>query len=204
MEFRIFCSKLGIKLAFASVNHPESNGAVERANGLIFSAVSKVLFDMPKGKWAQELVTSVWGHNISHTRTIGFTPFRLLYGEEAITLEELKLGSFHTEIAATTLIQRYVELEAAENASLQATSNLDKYHEETKIWRDKNVLWKNINPGDMVLFRHPDKKGKLQSQWYGPFIVANMVKLGVYRLLNEEGLKTSHTWNIDNLRCFYP
>jgi transposase InsO family protein len=100
-----FLQRIGIKLAFASMNHPESNGAVERANGLIFSAVSKALFDMPKKKRAQELVPSVWGHNISCTRTTGFTPFHLLYGEEAITPEELKLGSFHTEIAATTPVQ---------------------------------------------------------------------------------------------------
>ena len=51
-DFRNFCSKLGIKLAFALVNHLESNGVVERANGLIFTAVSKALFDFPKGKWA--------------------------------------------------------------------------------------------------------------------------------------------------------
>jgi len=86
------------------------------------------------------LITSVWGHNISCTRTTGFTPFHLLYGEEAITPEELKLGSFCTKIAATTPIQRYIELEAAKNAKLQATSNLDKYHQEMKTWRDKKVL----------------------------------------------------------------
>jgi hypothetical protein len=96
---------LGIKLAFTSINQLEINRAVEKVNGLIFSSVSKALFDMPKGKWAQELVTSVWGHNISHTRTTGFIPFRLLYGEEVITPEELKLGSFRTKIAATTPIQ---------------------------------------------------------------------------------------------------
>ena len=84
-----------------------------------------------------------------------------MYGEEAITPEELKLGSFRTEIVATTPIQRYVELEAAENTRLHAASNLDKYHEETKTWRDKKVLRKNINPGDMVLIRHPDKQVKL-------------------------------------------
>lgn len=39
-EFRNFCSELNIKLTFASVNHPQSNGAVERANGLIFTAIS--------------------------------------------------------------------------------------------------------------------------------------------------------------------
>jgi hypothetical protein len=182
-DFRNFCSELGIKLAFTSVNHPESNRVVERANGLIFILVSKALFDMPKGKWAQELVIAVWGHNISCTRTTGFTPFCLLYGKEAITPEELKLGSFRTQIAATTLAHRYIELEAAENARLQATSNLDVYHQETKTWRDKKVLRKNINLGDMVLIRHPDKQGKLQPQWYGPFIVANMVKPGVYMLL---------------------
>ena len=51
----------------------------------------------------------------------------------------------------------------AENARLYAASNLDKYHEETKTWRDKKILPKNINPGDMVLIRHPDKQGNLQS-----------------------------------------
>jgi hypothetical protein len=35
-------------------------------------------------------------------------------------------------------------------------------------------------------------------------MVANMVKLGVYRLLNEEGVETNHTWNTDNLHHFYP
>ena len=53
---------------------------------------------------------------------------------------KLKLGSFRTEIAATALIQRYVELGVVENAKLQAASNLDKYHQETKTWRDKKVL----------------------------------------------------------------
>jgi hypothetical protein len=51
-KFRIFSSELGIKLAFTSVNHLESNGAVKRANGLSFNAVSKALFDFLKGKWA--------------------------------------------------------------------------------------------------------------------------------------------------------
>ena len=166
---------------------------------MIFLAISKSLFDSPKGKWAQELTTSVWAHNISHTRTTGFTPFRLLYGEEDITLEEMKLGLFRTEIPATTLVQRYVEIEAIEDARLQAAHNLDKYHAETKLWRDKKVICKNISPGDLVLIRHPDKQGKLQLQWYGPFVVANKIKPGTFCMLNDEGVKTTHTWNTDNL-----
>ena len=67
------------------------------------------------------------------------------------------LGSFRIEITATTPIQLYVELELAKNARLHAASNLDKYHQETKAWRDKKVLRKNINLDDMVLIHHPDK-----------------------------------------------
>jgi transposase InsO family protein len=103
-EFRNFCSEWGIKIAFASVNHPESNGAVERANGLIFSLVSKALFDLPKGKWPQEIITAVWGHNISRTRTTGFTPFACDMAKKPSRQKELKLGSFRTQIAATTPI----------------------------------------------------------------------------------------------------
>jgi hypothetical protein len=37
------------------VYHPQSNGAVERANGLIFSGIKKSLFAQNKGKWVDEL-----------------------------------------------------------------------------------------------------------------------------------------------------
>ena len=58
-DFRNFYSELNIKLTFASVNHPLTNGAVKKVNGLIFTAISKSLFNSPKGKWTQELTTSV-------------------------------------------------------------------------------------------------------------------------------------------------
>jgi transposase InsO family protein len=38
-NFKEFCKSIGTKLAFASVYHPESNGAVERANRIVFSAI---------------------------------------------------------------------------------------------------------------------------------------------------------------------
>jgi len=46
---------MGTKVIFASVYHPQSNGAVERANGIIFGSIKKCLFDQKKSKWADEL-----------------------------------------------------------------------------------------------------------------------------------------------------
>ena len=43
--FREFCHQLGTNLCFASVYHPQLNGAVERANGIIFSGIKKNIME---------------------------------------------------------------------------------------------------------------------------------------------------------------
>jgi transposase InsO family protein len=53
--FKEYCKSLGTHAKFSSVHHPQSNRAVERANGLIFLGIKKFLFDQKKGKWVDEL-----------------------------------------------------------------------------------------------------------------------------------------------------
>jgi hypothetical protein len=95
--FKDFYHQMGVEAAFASVYHPQSNGAVEKANTLIFLAIKKILEDQPKGKWEEKLSRAVWSHNTSICRATNFTPFRLLYGEEPITPEEIKLRGARTK-----------------------------------------------------------------------------------------------------------
>jgi transposase InsO family protein len=47
--FKDFCYQMGTEAAFASVYHPQSNGAVERANTLIFTSIKKCLENQKKG-----------------------------------------------------------------------------------------------------------------------------------------------------------
>jgi IS30 family transposase len=49
-RFRAFCNQIGTKIHFASVRHPESNGLVERANGIKIIGIMKSIFNQPKGK----------------------------------------------------------------------------------------------------------------------------------------------------------
>jgi IS30 family transposase len=57
--FKDFYDRVGTKIHFASVRHPESNGLVERANGIIMTGIMKLIFNQPRGKWPDELVKVV-------------------------------------------------------------------------------------------------------------------------------------------------
>jgi hypothetical protein len=69
---------------------------VERTNGKIFTAIKKMLLDDKKGKWVDLLPEAVWALNTTECWATGFTPFRLLYGSEAMTPQEIKHGSPRT------------------------------------------------------------------------------------------------------------
>jgi transposase InsO family protein len=98
--FKEICEQIGTKIYFASVRHLESNGLVERAIGIIMTGIMKLIFNQPKEKWPDELIKVVWSHNTTISRSIGFTPFKLLFGDEAITSEEAKVGSIRTMASA--------------------------------------------------------------------------------------------------------
>jgi hypothetical protein len=78
--FKEFCNQVETNIHFTSVRHPESNGLVERENRKILLGITKSLVGLPKGKWTEELIKVVWNHNTYVSRSIGFTPFKLLFG----------------------------------------------------------------------------------------------------------------------------
>jgi hypothetical protein len=57
-EFKNYCESLGIKLKFASMTHPKTNGQVKKANGLICNGIKKRLLaplEKAKHAWVDEL-----------------------------------------------------------------------------------------------------------------------------------------------------
>jgi hypothetical protein len=137
---------------FCTVYHPQSNGAVERANGQIFSAVKKCLFEQKEGKWADELSRVIWSYNTTESRTTKFTPFRLLYGAEAMCPEELANESARVFVGSSRQNEE-VDKDLVEIDRLDAIQNLLKYQKETRKWRDKKVSLKNIQVGDFIFKR---------------------------------------------------
>jgi hypothetical protein len=50
-------------------------------------------------------------------------------------------------------VDQKVEKDMIEVTILEAAENIDKYQKETKIWKDKKVVKKDIKTGDLVLKR---------------------------------------------------
>jgi hypothetical protein len=128
---------MGLEATFTSVYDPQSNGAVEKANTLIFTTIEKILENQSMGKWAEELPRAVWSHNTSVCRAKKFTPFKLLYGEEPVTPEEIKLCSTRTNREAIHSPSKAESKDLLEPERMNAVENLQSYQNETKAWRDK-------------------------------------------------------------------
>jgi hypothetical protein len=139
--FKTFCSQIGTKIHFASVRHPESNGLVERANGIIITGIMKSICNQPKGKWPDELIKVVWSHNTVVSRSTGFTPFKLLFDDEAITPEEARTGSIRTLALAEVESDCQVTKDTIEGTRLQAIEHINKYQAKTIKWCDR-LDWK--------------------------------------------------------------
>jgi hypothetical protein len=203
--FKEFCDQIGTKIHFASVRHPESNGLVERANGIIMTRIMNLIFNQPRGKWSEELIKVVWSHNTNVSRSTGFTSFKLLFGDEAITPEEAKTRSIRTTASTEDEADYHVAKDTIEGVRLQAVENINKYKVETIKWHDRKVRLKNIKPGHLVLRRvaNPDTVGKQQLKWEGPFLVVSSSRPGSYRLKDTDGNDIPRSWNADELWRYY-
>jgi hypothetical protein len=112
---------------------------VEKANTLIFTSITKIPEDQPKGKCADELLRAVWSHNTSVCRAMKFTPFKLLYEEEHVTPEKIKLHSAKTRAEAIYSPRKAESKDLLEPEHMKEVENLPSYQNETRAWRNEKV-----------------------------------------------------------------
>jgi hypothetical protein len=63
-----------------------------------------------------------------------------------------------------------------------------------------------FNIGDLMLRLRQDNRGrhKLTPPWEDPFVVAEVLRPSTYKLATMDGEIVTNTWNIKQLRRFYP
>jgi hypothetical protein len=184
-----------MKVAFMSLYHPQSNGAVEKVNLLIFEAMKKILEGEKKGKWVEVMPTAVLSHNTTVCRATNFTPFQLMYGAEAKLPEEIKHRSLWAIADGTPFPIEAEDKDLLESDKLKAVTNLEKYQEETRAWRDPKVKLKQFEVRNLTLLRSPrmENTRKFEAKWIGPYVVSETMRPGAYRLSNTQGRALEHS-----------
>jgi hypothetical protein len=87
------------------------------------------------------------------------------------------------------------QLEEARDVALLHSA---RYQQSLRCYNDKHVRRWDLNVGDLVLRRSQNNKGrhKLPLPWEGPYIIAEVLKPGTYKLSNKKGEIFTSTWNI--------
>jgi hypothetical protein len=201
-EFKNYCESMGIKLKFASMAHPKTNGQVKKANGLICSGIKKRLLaplEKAKHAWVDELPSVLWSLSITPNAATQETPFFLVHGVEAvlpveITHEAPRIAAYD-ETTSTEALQD--DMDALDEARDVALARATQYQQSLRNYHSSQVHPWSFIVGDLG-------HGKLESPWVGPYIVTEVIPGGAYRLQDKKtGKDESNPWNVEQLRCFY-
>jgi hypothetical protein len=182
-----------------------------RANDMILQGLKPMIFDrLNKSgrKWLQELPSVVWSLRTTPSRATRFTSFFLVYGAKAVLPTDLEYGSPRVKGYDENANQRAREdsLDQLDEARTVALMHSARYEQALRWYQVQKIWHRDFDEGDLVLRLRQDNRGchKLSPPWEGPYVVVKVLKPGTYKLANEDGEELTNTWNIQQLRRFYP
>ena len=175
--------------------YPQCNGLVEKVNGIICKIISKHVGDKTQ-HWDKHLNAALWAYRTSFRASLGFTPFHLVHGQEALLPIEVELSSLKVLLHSQKkgkegLKQRLLDLERLALSREDAMEHYAKPAEERKKKFSANLAPKSIKEGSLVL-RYKNrfdynKSDKFVPHWEGPFKVLEIFDNGSYQLMDAFG-----------------
>ncbi|XP_025618967.1 uncharacterized protein [Arachis hypogaea] len=171
-------------------------------------AIRKKL-DNAKGEWAKLIPEVLWSYNTTMHSTTGETPFKLVYGSEALIPIEVGIPTLRTELydEQQNLRARNAELDLAEEDKEIAAIKQRAQKRIMERKRNKMVTPRTFKESDLVLrrteeARRPPAHGKLAANWEGPFRVTKVLGKGAYQLQTLQGKAIPGNWNVSSLKMY--
>ena len=149
-----FCEENNINLKQSTPYYPQGNGLAESSNKNIVNSIKKILFEN-KRSWDTKLKFALWADRVTIKKSIGTSPFQLVYGVDAVFLVQLvaPVIKFMQEINEEPddirrrmfqIIQLQQERETIENT-------IEMHRKRMKENFDKEVKKDVFIVGDLVL-----------------------------------------------------
>jgi hypothetical protein len=92
-ELRDFTELYKIKLLKSSPYYAQANGQAEYSNKTLIKLIKKKIEENPR-RWHEVLSEALWAHRISRHGATKVTPFKLVYGQDAVLPVEVNLDAY--------------------------------------------------------------------------------------------------------------
>jgi ribonuclease HI len=190
-----FCEQFGIKLIHSTPYYPQGNGLAESSNKSLIRIIKRLLEDNKKA-WNSKLKFALWADRVTTKRSIGLSPFQLVYGAEAVFPSQLAipvakfLQDYQEE--PNDMIRRIHQLVEVQQAREQTVDRIQDHQQKIKQVFDKKAKKERFQIGDLVLKwdapkQDKGKHNKFEALWIGPFRISETFSNNTYRLRDLEG-----------------
>ncbi|MCO5568246.1 hypothetical protein L7F22_021942 [Adiantum nelumboides] len=187
------CEELKISHRHSTPYYSQSNGLVEKANGIIASIIEKMVESKPK-HWDNFLDGAIWAYRITYRDATQFIPFHLVYGQDALQPIELNISTIkltgrqkqNIDGAWINRLLTLAELEWKREAAYHCYERMqikDKLNEglKDKEIKEKSLVLRYNNALDNTF------DAKFERRWEVPFIVKKAFTSGYYQLMDLNG-----------------
>ena len=156
--------------------HPESDGMVERFNRTLLMMLA-MFAGKNRDDWDDLLPAVMMAYRSSVHESTGFSPYRLMFGEECTLPMDIGLPKeqLDTTDSITSPYAIWV-CDALEEAYDQVRQHSGQAVQRQKRLYDRRAVKRNFAVGDWVMrYYSPAKKCKLDSPWIGPYLIVSFM-----------------------------
>ena len=139
---------------------------------------------------------ALWAYRTSFRTSLGFTPFHLVHGQEALLPIEVELSSLRVLLRSQkkpkeVMKERLLDLERLTLSREDAILHYAKHAEKRRKTFNIKLASKSIMEGSLVLRYNNrfdyNKSDKFVPHWEGPFKVLEKFSNGSYQLIDASG-----------------
>ncbi|RYA42775.1 DDE-type integrase/transposase/recombinase, partial [Enterobacter cloacae complex sp. GF14B] len=187
--------------------YPQANGQAESTNKTLISILTKTV-EAHRTDWDLKLTSALWAYRTAYKVAINCTPFKMVYGQEAVMPWEFVIPSLRVASQegwdGNPLVERLYILERLDEERQLAVQNALVEKDRRKKWFDRHLKNKDINVGDKVLmYGVRNEKKKLKYAGKGPYRVCEITPQGTIRVETLDGVETIGFLNGSKFKRYY-